>query len=108
MTIIKTFAGDALYNIDLTLQDSAGAAFDLTGNSAIKLRAQKQGVAALEVDGACSVVGAATDGVVRYQVQTGELDAAGDYYAEVEVTFSGGKIVTFGDFIIRVLPQLPR
>lgn len=108
MTIIKTYAGDKLYDIDFTLQDAAGAAFDLTGNSAIKLRAQKQGTAALEVDGTCSVVGAATGGKVRYNVANGELDAVGDYYAEIEVTFTGGKIVTFGDFIIRVQPQLPR
>lgn len=107
MITIKTYAGDKLYDIDFTLQTSAAAAFDITGYSAVKLRAQKQGVATLEVDGACSVISAAA-GTVRYNVADGELDTAGDYYAEIEVTFAGGKILTFGDFLIRVLPQLPR
>lgn len=105
MTIVKTYAGDKLYDIDFNLQTSAGVAYDLTGAASVKLRAQKQGAATLEVDGSCTLPGGA---VVRYNVADGELDTPGDYYAEVEVTFTGGKVVTFGDFIIRVLPQLPR
>ncbi len=108
MIIINVFKSDKLYDINFTLQDANGAAFDLTGNSAINLKVQKQGVDTLKFTGAMAVVGLATAGTVKYTVQATDLDDVGQYYAEIEVNFTGGKVVTFGDIVINVKPELPR
>lgn len=106
--LIKVVKSDKLYDINLTLQDANGNAFDLTGNSGILLKVQKQGATALKFSGTMSVVGAATDGKVKYTVAATDFDDAGQYYAEIEVTFTGGKVVTFPDIVIEVKPELPR
>lgn len=105
-TLIKTYEGDVGYDLNFTLQDSAGAAVDITG-STLKLKAQRIGAAALDIDASMAIV-SGTAGTCKYTVASGQLATAGDYYAEIEVTFAGGKIVTYGDFVIRVLKQLPR
>lgn len=107
MTPIKVYKGDTKYDIDFTLEDAQGDAFDLTGATAVLLKCQKQDSDDLKFSGAMSVV-SPTDGTVRYNVAATDFDEAGDYYAEIQVTFTGGKIVTFGDFVVRCLSDLPR
>ena len=44
----------------------------------------------------------------KYNVAATDFDDAGQYYAEIEVTFGSGKVVTFGDIVVIVQPELPR
>lgn len=106
-TTIKVVQNDKLYDINFTLQDSNGTAIDLT-NATLKFKAQKQGGAStLKVDSAMSIVQASA-GTCKYTVQATDFDEVGHYYAEIEVTFTGSKILTFGDIVAIVEPQLPR
>lgn len=105
---INVVKNDKLYDINFTLQNNDGTAFDLTGNSGIFLKVQKQGATAVKFSGSCTVVGAATAGTCKYNVAATDFDDVGTYYAEIEVTFAGGKVITFPDIVITVKPELPR
>lgn len=48
----------------------------------------------------------ATAGKVTYTFVTGDLPSAGTYACEVEVTYSGGKIQTFGPITIVALDEV--
>lgn len=104
--LIEVFQSDKLYRIDFTLRDSDDNAIDLTTGTPV-LKAQKQNGTALKFSGNITV-GTATAGMCYYTVQATDLDEYGDYYAEIEVTYADGKILTLGDIVIRVKPQLPR
>jgi len=107
MIQIKIFKSDKLYDINFTLQDANGNAFDLTGNSQILFKAQKQGATALKFSGTMTVI-SPTAGTCKYNVAATDFDETGQYYAEIEVTFGSGKVVTFGDIVAIVQPELPR
>lgn len=106
MIHINVFQNDVLYDIDFTLKDANEVVVDLTGASLI-FRAQKQGATVQKFAGSMSLVVAAS-GTCKYTVAAGNFDEAGDYYAEIQVTFGGGKIITFGDIVVHVKPELPR
>jgi len=106
MTEIKVIQNDKLYDLNFTLQDSNGTAIDLTG-STIKLKVQQIGSTALKFEGMMTIVEAG-EGKCKYQVQEGDFDTVGRHYAEIEVTFTTGQILTFPDIVIIVEPELPR
>ena len=106
MTHINVYQNDTGYDIDFTLKDANEAVVDLTGATLI-FRTQKQGATAQKFAGNMTLVVAAS-GTCKYTVAAGNFDEAGDYYAEIQATFSGGKIVTFGDIVVHVKPELPR
>jgi len=105
-TVIETYKNDKLYDIQFTLKDSNDAAFDLTGVT-LFFRAQKLGTSTLKVNGTMSIVNP-TAGACKYTVQVNDFDAVGDYYAEIEIQFAGGRILTLGDIVIKVKHELPR
>ncbi len=89
-------AGDLAPPLQATLTDSKGQAIDLTGQLGItfqmKLRQHADNdQVALKVDAAGSVVGAATDGVVKYDWLGQDTDEVGEYIAEFKVIQSDGK-----------------
>ena len=88
--------GDLAPPLQVTLTDSAGVKIDLTGNLGIQFQMKLRQHAAseavpLKVDAAGTVVGAPTDGVVKYDWISGDTDAVGDYIAEFRITQSDGK-----------------
>ena len=106
MTQINVYKSDKLYDLNFTLKDANDTVIDISGCT-ILFKAQSQGAAANKFSGTGAVVDGPS-GTCKYTVQATDFDAAGDYYAEVEVTFSGGKVLTFGDILVRVKPELPR
>lgn len=104
--IIEVVQSDKLYRLDFTLKDADENAIDLTTGTPV-LKAQKQYSTALKFSGTMTV-GTPTAGMCYYTVQATDLDESGDYYAEIEVTYSDGKIITLSDIVLRVKPQLPR
>lgn len=106
MTSINVYQNDKGYDIDFTLKDANEVAVDLTGATLI-FRTQKQGEAAQKFAGNMALVVAAS-GTCKYTVVDGDFDEAGDYYAEIQATFGGGKVITFGDIVVHVKPELPR
>jgi len=107
MTAITVVQNDKLYNLNFTLKDANDNAYDLTNGTPIVLKAQKETGTALAFSGNIAV-GTATTGECYYTVQSGDFSEAGRYYAEIEATFTGGKVITFHDIIVIVKPELPR
>lgn len=105
-TKINVYKSDKLYDLNFTLKDANEVVIDVSGCTVL-FKAQKLGAAANKFSGSGSVVSGPA-GTVKYTIAETDLNEAGDYYAEVEVTFAGGKVLTFGDITVRVKPELPR
>ncbi len=105
-TTIRVFKGDKLYDINFTLQDANGDPFDITG-ATLLFKAQRQKSSTLKFSGSMSIVSAAA-GTCKYNVGATDFDDADKYYAEIQVTFGSGQVVTFGDIIINALSDIPR
>lgn len=107
LKIIEVFQGDKGYDINFTLKDADDVVIDISG-ATLLLNVQKQGEATVKFAGAMSIV-SGTAGTCKYTPAATDFDEVGDYYAEIQITFSGGtKILTLGDIVIRSKPELPR
>lgn len=84
--------------IRFQLLDDAGNPVDITGFSDVRFIMRQRGESSPKVDdntnGAVTVTDAA-NGVVQYEWQSGDTDSNGLFYAEWEVTYSGGDKETF-------------
>ena len=103
---IELIQSDKLYRLDFTLKDADDVAINLTSGTPI-FKVQKQTGTALKFSGTMTV-GTPLAGMCYYTVQATDLDEYGDYYAEIEITYNDGKIITLSDIVIRVKPHLPR
>ena len=85
--------------LQANLKDGNNAAVDVSGASiAFKMRPVSSSVAT--VNSAAAIIDGPA-GSVKYEWQGSDTATAGSYFAEFQVTFSGGKIETFpnGDYI---------
>lgn len=105
-TEIKVVQNDKLYSLNYTLQDSSGNAIDLTGASLV-FNVQRPAQTGLKFTGAMSILSAPA-GTCFYTVQAGDFDETGRYYAEIQVTFGSGQVLTYPNIVISVQPELPR
>lgn len=106
-TIQDVVRNDTGFDLNFTLKNKkTGAITDLTGNSAIKFKMALPDASVNKINGACTVINA-TAGTCKYTVQSGDMDTVGVYNAEIEVTYTGGKIVTGKGFVINVVEDLP-
>lgn len=105
--VLETYKNDKLYELTFILRDSNDAPYDLTG-ATLFFRAQRVGTSVLKASGTMNIVNPPTAGTCTYTVQAGDFDVAGDYYAEIEIQFAGGKVLTLGDIIVKVKHELPR
>lgn len=76
-----------------TLKDASDSAVDILGGS-VRFHMRAVGSTTVKVD-AAAVVTDAENGAVKYEWATGDTDTVGQYQAEFEVTYAGGKIETF-------------
>ncbi len=97
--------GDKLFDLEFTVKDADGNAVDLT-NATVKFKMRKYGATTLKVNGTCTITDA-TNGKCKYTVQDGDLDTVGTYQAELEITYSDGKIITATLEDIKVISDLP-
>lgn len=103
---IELVQSDKLYRLDFTCKDADEVAINLTNGTPV-LKVQKQTGTALKFSGNMTV-GTPLAGMCYYTVQATDLDEYGDYYAEIEITFADGKVITLNDIVLHVKPQLPR
>ena len=104
MVVLKR--GDTRTAIKATLKTPAGAAADLTGATARFLLADLRGV--LKIDKQIDVLDA-TEGKVMVVLEATEVDVAGSFRAEFEVTFDDGRVETYpndGYISIKIIPDL--
>lgn len=105
---IEVIQNDKGYDLNFTLKDADDVVIDITGGTPISFKAQKEGGTALKFTGSMSIV-TGTAGTCKYTIGATDFDEVGRYQCEVEVTLSSGsKVITFGDIIVTVKPQLPR
>jgi len=97
---------DKLFDLEFQILDADGTAVDLTGYSTIRFKMMIAGGDVLKINGVCSVTNA-IEGRCKYTIQDGDLDTAGDFDAEIEITYTSGKVITTGRFYIRILEDLP-
>lgn len=98
MATSKTFKrNDTAPSIAITCT-SDGSAKDLTGAASAKFlmgTIDGAGVATTKVEGTMSFDADRSTGLTYYEWQTTDLDTAGTYKVEVEITWADGKVQTF-------------
>lgn len=105
-TEIRTIQNDKLYDLNFTLQDSEGKVIILTDVS-LRFNCQLVESPELRISGEMFINDPAA-GKCSYQVQPGDFEIAGRYYAEVEATFASGQVITFSNITVIVEPELPK
>ncbi len=103
VTITK---GDNQINIDFALTDADAAVVNLTG-AIVTFKMALPEASRLKVDKDCTII-SATGGTCRVTLFSTDLDTASTYLAELQITFSTGRIVTIRDLIVKVAGELPR
>ncbi len=107
MTTLKVIQNDKLYDLNFTLQNNSGGGLDLTG-ATILFKAQQTNNPNLKFSGSMVIVGSPASGQCKYTVQSGDFSVTGTYTAEIELTYPGGQIISFGDIQVIVSPELPK
>lgn len=106
MTEIILIRNDKGFDLEFTITDAEGKAVDLTDASANFIMCA-QGATTLKIDASCNITGAAA-GECKYTVQDGDLDTVEAYDAELEITYTGGKVITATAPTIKVVSDLPK
>lgn len=91
------------------LRDGFGSPINITGATVV-LNTRLQPGGAVKVNGGVmGAVGSAVNGRVKYNWTASDTDTAGIYEAEIQITFSNGKIRTIppkGYFIVDVTDDI--
>ena len=107
-TTITVTRDDYGYNIDFTVTDVDGTAFDTSGATSIKFKVGLPTNTTLLLDGTCTTTGVTpTDGECRYVVVDEDFDTTGEYQAELEITWSG-YVRTCRGLVVKIVDDLPR
>lgn len=95
VTTIYIRQNDLLPYLDFTLvKDTDNTPHDLTGATVTFIMANKEDRTVIINKKAMTIISALL-GQVRYTLEAADVVTEGTYYAEVEVVFSNGKILTF-------------
>ena len=84
---------DTSPSIQATLKDGAGTVVDLT-SATVKFLMATKAASAYKVNANATIVGAATNGVVKYSFSATDTDTAGTFDASFRVTFASGLVET--------------
>ena len=105
-TEIDWIRNDTKFDQEFVLKDKRGNPVDLTGNSEVRFKMALPGAAVNKIDDTCTVTDA-VNGAFTYDIADGDLDTAGVYEAEVQVTYASGRIISSKKITINVLSDLP-
>ena|SRR5215831_17804098 len=92
MSDLTFVQGDNAPPINGAILDSSGAPVSLSG-ATVKFQMRLVGDRRYTVDATAEIVDA-TAGTVRYTWQDGDLDTAGNYQTQWQVTFAGNQVET--------------
>jgi len=106
MVEINVVKDDVGYDINFTLQNSDSTVLSLVTATALLFRVQDSNIGSLKFSKAMNIVSASA-GTCKYTTATGDFDKVGTYNVEIQVSFSGGKIITFDDVFVIVGPKIP-
>jgi hypothetical protein len=85
--------GDRLPFFEVVLKNADGTTVNLTGATVV-FRMAKPG-SAPKVNAAADIIGAPTNGTVKYHWTAADTDTPGEFWAEWIVTYSSGQIEAF-------------
>jgi len=104
MTEIKIVRNDKNFILEFTIYDLDGNVVDLTGITSIKLKCKQYGDSIVK-----EINGTVTDpenGQCQFLVKDEFVGVTGEFKAEIEMTFSNGKVLTAPGITIKVIPDL--
>lgn len=105
MTEIKIVRGDRKFVLDFTIYDADGLIVNLTGCETVKLKYKNYEDGTVgEIIG--SVVGDPANGEVQFLVEDQFANVTGEFKAEIEITYTSGKIITAPGLVIKVIPDI--
>lgn len=99
---------DKLFDIYLQCQKADGTGQNITGYSALLLRVYEAGASVSKISTSSNiVVDTESTGLMHYMVQASDFDVRKDYNADIRVTFTSGKVLTFTGLSIIVKEHGP-
>jgi len=107
MTDIKLVRGDTNYNIEFIIKDAEGSVIDLTNATVVlKMQSYQGGDLVVNLTGEIPME-TQTSGVCKFVITDQFQDLTGEFQAEIQITYSGGKVITAPNISIKVIPDLP-
>ncbi len=104
MAVVCLIQGNTKPRISFTLKDPDGVAINLT-DATVRLFMRLIGAKALTVNAECTL-DVAANGTCYYQWLGDDLDTVGSYHAELQATFSDGRIQSSNIMGLQVRPAL--
>jgi Tol biopolymer transport system component len=105
---IQRVQNDLKDDLYLQCQKADGTGADISGYSEVRLKVWKLGSTTPKINNASHVtVDTEASGKLHYTVQAGDFDTVETYQVEVQVTFTGGKILSFQGMQIEVVAEAP-
>ena len=105
MTQITLVRGDKNYVLDFTIYDMDGEKVNLVGSSTIILKLKSYANGTLtQIIG--QVVDPPSNGEVRFPVVEEFLSAVGEFKAEIEIAYAGGKVITAPNISVKIIADL--
>ena len=101
-TVVK---GDTGFILTFTVKDIDGTVVDLTDGTPV-FKMALPGASTNEATGTCTVTDA-SNGVCTYTAQSGDFDTEGIYEAEIQVTYTSGKVITAKLDNFHIIDDLP-
>lgn len=105
MAEIELIRNDTQFDIPFEIDDADGADVPLT-DSEVRFKMWLLGASTCKINGVCAII-EALEGKCKYTVQDNDLDTCGIYTAELEITYTSGKIITASGITVRVLEDAP-
>lgn len=105
MTVAKMWVQHDTKAIAFTLKDALGVVVDLTGHSA-KFYMRERTAAVNKVNGLALTITGPTVGECEYRWAAADVDTAGVYNCEIELTDSAGKLYTTERLVLNMRADL--
>lgn len=105
MAEIELIRNDTQFDIPFEIDDADGADVSLT-DSEVRFKMWSTGASACKINGICTITEAA-EGKCKYAIQDNDLDTTGIYTAELEITYTSGKIITASGITVKILEDGP-
>lgn len=106
MPTLTLVRNDKNFYLEFEVRDSEGEIVDITGCS-IGFKMQKYGESNLTINKAGGVT-VGTLGLCQVLIEDEIIGKSGEFYAELEIRWSSGKILTAPDIYVKVLKDLPK
>jgi len=102
---LKLVRNDTNFYLEFIVKDSEGTVIDLT-NATVVFNMQSTTGGSLVANITGNVTDA-TGGVCRFLITDELADITGEYIAEIQISYVGGRVITAPDISVKVIADLP-